>query len=172
MHKKDGSLHFCIDFCKLNARTKKDLSASVGTRSHWEPSWCRILFLLGPEGRVLTDCNGWGIEVIHCFHYGESRTLECKCMAFGLCNAPATFQRLMQKCLGQLNLTHCFIYLDDMIVFSKMEEDHSQCLCIVFNCFREHNLGLKPIKCELFWNEITLWLIMSPRRVCNPAKRT
>ena len=42
---------------------------------------------------------------------------ECEHMAFGLCNAPAIFQRLMQKCLGELNMTYCLIYLDYIIVF-------------------------------------------------------
>ena len=45
-------------------------------------------------------------------------------MPFGLCNATATFQRLMQNCIGKLNLTSCLIYLDDVIVFSKTEEEH------------------------------------------------
>ena len=60
----------------------------------------------------------------------------------------------MQNCLGELNLTYCLIYFDDMIVFLKMEEEHVQCLCIVFDCFWEHDLKLKPMKCEFFWNEI------------------
>ena len=42
-------------------------------------------------------------------------------MPFGLCNGPATFHRFMQNCLGQLNLAYCLIYLDDVIVFSKMK---------------------------------------------------
>ena len=53
-------------------------------------------------------------------------------MLFRLCSAPATFQRLMQNCLGELNLTYCLIYLDDVIVFVKMEEEHLQTLCVVF----------------------------------------
>ena len=40
-------------------------------------------------------------------------------MPYGLCNAPATFQRLMQNCLGELNLKYALIYLDDMIVYSQ-----------------------------------------------------
>ena len=75
-------------------------------------------------------------------------------MLFGVCNAPATFQRLMQNCLGELNLTYCLIYLDIVIVFSKTEEEHLKCLHIVFNCLWEHNLRLKPTKCKFFRDEI------------------
>ena len=50
VHKKDGGLQFCINFHKLNVRTKKDsLSAPLDTRSHCELSWYRILLLLGFE---------------------------------------------------------------------------------------------------------------------------
>ena len=45
-------------------------------------------------------------------------------MPFGLCNALATFQWLMQSCMGDLNLTYCLIYLDDLIVFLQMAEEH------------------------------------------------
>ena len=44
-------------------------------------------------------------------------------MLYRLCNALAMFQCLMQNCLGELNLTYALIYLDDVIVYSKMEED-------------------------------------------------
>ena len=60
----------------------------------------------------------------------------------------------MQNCLGELNLKYCLIYLDDMIVFSKTNEEHLQCLCAVFEHFQEHNLKLKLSKCEFFHNEI------------------
>ena len=49
---------------------------------------------------------------------------ECERMPFRLTNAPATFQQLMQNCLGNLHLQYCIIYLDDIIVFSKMPEEH------------------------------------------------
>ena len=74
-------------------------------------------------------------------------------LPFGLCNMPAMFQRLMQNCLGELNLTYCLIYLNDIIVFLQMAEKH--CLCIIFDQFREHNLKLKPSKCDFFRNKIT-----------------
>ena len=76
-------------------------------------------------------------------------------MPFGLCNVPATFQRLMQSCLGELNLTYCLIYLDDVIIYAKNEEEHLDRLRTVFERFRRDSLKLKPSKCNLFQKEIT-----------------
>ena len=45
-------------------------------------------------------------------------------MPFGLCNAPATFHRLMERCMGDLNLRDCLIYLADIIIFSSTFEEH------------------------------------------------
>ena len=75
-------------------------------------------------------------------------------MPYGLCNTPATVQRLMQNCLGELNLTYALIYLDDVIVFSRTEEEHLTQLRAVFECFREHGLKLKPSKCHFLRKEI------------------
>ena len=58
------------------------------------------------------------------FTEGSMGMYEFLCMPYGLCNAPATFQRLMQNCLGELNLTYTLIYLDDIIVYSHTEEEH------------------------------------------------
>ena len=88
------------------------------------------------------------------FILGSMGLYECESMPFGLCNSLPTFQRLMQNCLGKLNLTYCLIYLDDVIVFSKMPEEHLQRMCVVFNCLQEHGLKLKPSKCDVFKSEI------------------
>ena len=56
-------------------------------------------------------------------------------MPFRLCNVPVTFQCLMQNTLGKLNLTYCVIYLDDVIIFGHTEEEHLECLCVVFEMF-------------------------------------
>ena len=56
------------------------------------------------------------------FTVGNLGFFKCDRMPFGLCNAPATFQWLMQNCMGELNLIYCLIYLDDLIVFSQMED--------------------------------------------------
>ena len=159
VHKKDGGLHFCIDFCELNARTKKD--------SYQLPQMQEAISGSG-VGAGYFSCldlkaGFWQIamdEASHqctAFTMGKLRFFECKCMPFWLCNYPATFQRLMQNCPGELNLTCSLIYLDNMIVFSKMKEEHLQYLHIVSNHLRGHNLIIKATKCKFFHNEIN-WL--------------
>ena len=88
------------------------------------------------------------------FTVGNLRFYECTHMPFGLCNTPVTFQHLTQNTLGELILTYCVIYLDDVIVFGCMEEEHLECLRVVFKRFREFNLKLKPSKCSFFQLEI------------------
>ena len=86
------------------------------------------------------------------FTVGNLGFYEFTRMPFGLCNTPVTFQCLMQNTLGEL--TYCVIYLDDVIVFGHSEEEHLEHLRVVFECFRELNLKLKPSKCSFFQSEI------------------
>ena len=88
------------------------------------------------------------------FTIGNLGFLECDCMPFGLCNTPATFQWLMQNCLGELNLIYCLIYIVDLIVFLQTMKEHLHWLCVMFNWLREYNVKLKPSKCSLFKEEI------------------
>ena len=80
---------------------------------------------------------------------------ECERMPFRLTNAPATFQQLMENCLGDLNLNWCIIYLDDVIIFSKTPEEHIQRLRGVFQKLWEAGLKLKPSKCEFLKTRIS-----------------
>ena len=155
VRKKDGSLRFCIDFRKLNSLTVKD--------SHPLPCICETLESLAGAAHFSTfDMNSgfWQVPMAEeskqytAFTLGSMGLYECKSMPFGLCNAPPTFQRLMQNCLGELNLTYCLIYLDDMIVFSDMPDEHLRRMLVVFDHLRKHGLKLKPSKCEVFKSEI------------------
>ena len=92
-----------------------------------------------------------GSQPYTAFTVGNVGFYEFTRMPFGLCNMLVTFQMLMQNTLGKLNLTYCVIYLDDVIVFGCTEEEHLQ---VVFECFIEFNLKLKPSKCNLFQSEI------------------
>ena len=75
-------------------------------------------------------------------------------MPYDLCNTPATFQHLMQNCLKELNLTYTLIYLDDVIVYSKTEDEHLVRLHTILERFMENGLKLKPSKCNFFHREI------------------
>ena len=72
----------------------------------------------------------WQVELeeeakpLTAFTVGPLAFWECEHMPFGLTNAPATFQRLMESCLGELHLNWCIIYLDDIIFFSRTPEEH------------------------------------------------
>ena len=155
VRKKDGTLHFCVDFCRLNTRTKKDsyplpwiqeaLESMAGaahfTTMDFKSGFWQVK--MAPEFQQYTT-----------FTVGNLGFYEFTCMPFGLCNMSATLQHLIQNTLGELNLTYCIIYLDDVIIFGYLEEEHLECLRVVFECFREFNLKLKPSKCLFFQSEI------------------
>ena len=155
VRKKDGSLQFCINFCHLNVHMKKDsyplpriqeaLESLIGA-GHFSCSDLKLGFWQIKMEEALKQYTTFTVDNLG--------FLECNCMPFGLCNALATFQRLMQKCLGELNLIYCLIYLDDLIMFLWTAEEHLHRLCVVFNWLREYNLKLKPSKCSLFKEEI------------------
>ena len=93
-------------------------------------------------------------------------------MPFGLTNAPATFQQLMQSCLGNLHLQNCIIYLDDIIVFSKTLEEHLVRLRAVFEKLKKAELKLKPLKCKLFKQGLTyLGHVVSKNGIQTDSKK-
>ena len=172
VRKKDGSPHFFIDFRRLNALMVKD--------SHPLPCICKILESLAGVGHYSTfDLNSgfWQVPMDEeskqytAFTLGSMGLYECKSMPFGLCNAPPTFQRLMQNCLGELNLTYCLIYLDDIIVFSRIPEEHLQRMRVVFNCLQEHRLKLKLSKCDVFKSEINYLAHHVSKKGVLPSKK-
>ena len=155
MKKKDRTLHICLDFHRLNVCTKKDsylllwiqeaLESMAGT-AHFSTMDFKSGFW---QVKMVPESQQYTV-----FTVGNLGFYKFTHMPFGLCNVPVTFQHLMQNTLGELNLTYCIIYLDDMIVFGCSEEEHLEHLCVVFECFREFNLKLKPSKCSFFQSEI------------------
>ena len=79
---------------------------------------------------------------------------EFKTMPFGLCNTPATFQRLMDLVLAGLQMEHCLVYLGDVIVIGRSFAEHLQNLQAVFQRLRQAGLKLKPRKCTFFQQEV------------------
>ena len=171
VRKKDGSLHFCIDFRKLNSLTVKD--------SHPLPRICETLESLAGAAHYSTfDMNSgfWQVPMDEeskqytAFTLGSMGLYECESMPFGLCNAPPTFQRLMQNCLGELNLTYCLIYLDDVIIFSQTEE-HLERMRVVFDHLHEHGLKLKPSKSDVLKTEINYLAHHVSKKGVLPSKK-
>ena len=156
IRKKDGTLQFCIDFRRLNARTKKDSFPLPRMQETMES-------MVGARFFSSMDLKSgfWQVRMSEksrqytTFTVGSLGVYEFLRMLHGLCNAPATFQRLMQNFLGELNLIYALVYLDDVIVYSKTEEDHLRWLQAVFEHFHEHGLKLKPSKCSFLWKQIT-----------------
>ena len=74
---------------------------------------------------------------------------QFKVMPFSLTNAPATFQRLMERVLKGLHWSTCLVYLDDINIFSKTINEHLERLAEVFSRLQDAGLKLKPAKCHL-----------------------
>ena len=119
--------------------------------------------LNGAEWFSLLDLKSgyWQLEMeedskaLTAFTVGPLGFHKCKHRPFGLTNAPATFQWLMQSCLGNLHLHYCIIYLDDVIVFSQTPEEHVFRLRAVFEQLKQAGLKLKSSKCEFFMQDLT-----------------
>ncbi|GBM32235.1 Retrovirus-related Pol polyprotein from transposon 17.6 [Araneus ventricosus] len=80
---------------------------------------------------------------------------QFKVMPFGLYNAPATFERLMETALHGLSSEVCLMYLDDLIIVGRTFEEHLNNLCKVFQRLQKANLKLSPKKCRVFQKEVT-----------------
>ena len=147
VRKKDGTLGFCMDFQRLNTEVwiQEALESIVGT-THFSAMDYKSGFW---QVKMVLESQQYTAFTMHNLGFYEFTH-----MSFVLCNAPVTFQCLMQNTLGELNLMYCVIYLDNVKVFGHSEEEHLEHLCIVFEHFREFNLKLKPSKCLFFQSEI------------------
>ena len=156
VQKKDGGLRFCIDFRQLNSRTKKDAYPLPRMQETMESMvGARFFFTMDLKSGFWQVKMAKDSQQYTAFMVGSMGVYEFLRMPYGLCYAPATFQRLMQNSLGELNLTYALIYLDDVIVFSQTEKEHLHRLQVVFAHFLEHGLKLKPSKCHFLQDEIT-----------------
>jgi hypothetical protein len=93
-------------------------------------------------------------------------------MPYGHNNACQSFQALMNQVLIGLTWKHCFVYVDDVIIWSKDFESHLQHLDLVFQRLRKANLTLRPNKCEFSKPEILYLghLISRERITVDPSK--
>ena len=152
--KKDGSTRFCVDYRKLNAITKVDVfplpriddsldllsgakyfSSLDRTSGYWQVGMAPT----AQEKTAFTTYTG---------------LYEFQVMPFGLCNAPATFQRLMENVVAGMVRDKCLIYFADILVIGKSLEEHLSNLREVFTRLQSAGRRLKPNKCRLLKEEV------------------
>lgn len=154
VRKKDGSTRICLDYRKLNDITKKDsfpvsrIDDKLDALSGAE--WFHVLDLQSGYFQVKCDENDREKTAF----VTENGLYQFKVMPMGLCNAPATFERLMNKVLKGLSWKTCLVYLDDIIVFGTEFESTLQRLHEVFDRLRMAGLKLNPKKCTLFQKSV------------------
>eukprot|EP00731_Ephydatia_muelleri_P019301 Em0012g126a len=152
--KKDGSTRFCVDYRKVNAVTRKDAYPLPRVDDTLDTLAGSKLF------STLDLATGyWQVEVADedkektAFSTPEG-LYQFEVMPFGLCNAPATFQRLMDKVLSGLKWYSCLVYIDDIVVVGDSFENHLYNLVGVLKRLREAGLKVKPSKCSLCQREV------------------
>ena len=161
--KKDGSTRFCVDYRRLNARTKKDafplprIDDSLNSLSG--QAWFSTLDLASGYWQVRLSETAKP-KTAFATHSG---LFQFAVMPFGLCNAPATFERLMSQVMRGLHWKRCLVYIDDILVFGNDFESALHNLELVLDRVAEYGLQLKSTKCNLFRTSV-------PFLECDPDK--
>jgi hypothetical protein len=157
--KKDGSMRLCVDYRALNAVTVKNSyplpkidelldrlhGAKVFSKMDLAQGYHQVRVAEGDVPKTAFRC-----QLGH---------FEFKVMPFGLCNAPSTFQALMNRVLrktpeGAALLDFVIVYLDDILIFSKTEEEHLQHLEEVCKRLQAESLYAKRSKCSFGLSEV------------------
>lgn len=154
VRKKNGEVRLCIDYRKLIALTIRDayalpnleeaFSALAGSR------WFSVMDLKSGYYQIeMEECDKSKTAFVCPLGFYEFNR-----MPQGITNAPSTFQRLMERVMGSINLKDVLVFLDDIIVFSHSLEEHETRLKHVLQQLREHGLKLSPKKCHFFQSSV------------------
>ena len=155
--KKDNDYRMCVDYRRLNQNTIKDAYAL--------PRVDDILYSIGKNAKILSTLDLYsGYHQIPMYPPDMDKTCfttpfgnyNFRVMPFGLCNAPATFQREMNRIFFDLIGKNIFIYIDDVVVFSETPEKHIEDLKEVFTILEKNGLKVNVEKCHFFREEVDL----------------
>ncbi|KAK9981899.1 hypothetical protein ABG768_001422 [Culter alburnus] len=153
--KKDGNMRFCIDYRALNAKTPLDGFPMPQIQDILESMYGASIFstldLKSGYWQVLMDEE----SIPKTAFVTKNAQYEFLCLPFGLRNSAATFQRLMntvlRDCLGKF----CFVYLDDIVIYSQNVQEHFEHLKQLFDILEAAGLTLNLSKCNLLQRSIT-----------------
>lgn len=155
VYKKNGQPRFCLDSRKLNSVTKKD--------AYSLPYISEILDNLR-DAKYMSSIDlskaFWQIPIAEkdrdktAFYVPGRGTLRFKTTAFGLTNAPATQQRLVDKLFGSNLDLKAFCYLDDIVTISSSFEEHVSLLLCVLQKLKQANLTINIDKCQFFRSQL------------------
>jgi len=171
--KKDGSLCLVQDYCALNAVTVKN--------KYPLPLISELVFQLRRAWYFTKLDVCWGFNNVRikpgdewkaAFHTNQS-LFEPLVMFFGMTNSPATFQTMMNDVFRTVIAEGIVVVcLDDILIFTKTEEEHEQAVQRVLEILAEHKLFFRPEKCEFYWKQIEyLRLVISENKVAmDPVK--
>ncbi|KAJ9521060.1 hypothetical protein QJQ45_022784 [Haematococcus lacustris] len=172
VRKKDGSFRMCIDYRPLNRLTIKNKYPlprldTLLDRLHGAKVFSKLDLRQGyHQIRVAPeDIHKTAFRT----RYGH---FEFTVLPFGLCNAPATFQRLMNDVLHDLLDDCVLVYLDDILIFSRTPQEHIAHLRRVLDLLRKHKLYAKLSKCEFGMDQTSFLghIVSASGIACDPAK--
>ncbi len=146
--KKNGRIRMCIDYRTLNSRTVPDqytmpridevLDCLTGSR------WFSVLDLRSGYYQIaMAEDDKEKTAIISPLGFYQFER-----MPQGITGAPATFQRLMEAVVGDMNLLQVLVYLDDLIVFGRTLEEHEARLLKVLDRLEEYGLKISLDKCQ------------------------
>ena len=170
--KKDGGTRFCVDYRQLNDATTKDayplpriddtLDMLAGKQ------WFSTLDLASGYWQVSLSQEA-RVKTAFATHSG---LFQFRVMPFGLCNAPAPFEHLMDRVLQGLRWSRCLVYLDDIISFGSTFDGALANLTLIFERLRSYGLQLKSTKCHLFRSSVPFLghIVGCHGLECDPTK--
>lgn len=154
VRKKNGDIRLCIDYRKLNTQTIKDAYALPNLEETFSA-------LRGSKWFSVLDLKSGYYQIELEEKYKPKTAFVCPLgfwefnrMPQGITNAPSTFQRLMEKCRGDINLSEVLVFLDDLIVLSDTLEEHERRLLHVLGRLRDYGLKLSLEKCKFFQTSV------------------
>ena len=170
--KADGSLRLCVDYRGINKITIKnryplplipELLDKVGKAK------CFTGLDMRDGYHLLRMANGEEWKTAFRSRYG---LFEYNVVPFGLCNAPAAFQHLMNEVLREYLDVFLVIYLDDVLIYSNSKAEHKRHVRLVLQRLQEAGLYVKPEKCQFSVSEVSfLGYLISPHGIRMDPKK-